>query len=99
MPNRDPQPRGMPPLILTPNDNPSMVEFQPQCVKKAPTAGCDRMRTCGAHPRTKNPLPFTLFSKPSSASHLSISFALLPPFTTKINGNPNSSKPRASSIN
>ncbi|BAS90144.1 Os04g0523650 [Oryza sativa Japonica Group] len=36
----------------TPAATLSSVEPHPQCVTKPPTARCDRMATCGAHPRT-----------------------------------------------
>ncbi|KAJ9559341.1 hypothetical protein OSB04_013955 [Centaurea solstitialis] len=79
-----------------PAETPSSVEFHPQCVRKPPTAGCDRIKTCGAHPRTIIPLSFTLSSNPSSKNHFSSSsFACL---THQINGTLDDSNPKPSSI-
>ncbi|KAG8662532.1 hypothetical protein MANES_01G120601v8 [Manihot esculenta] len=76
----------------------SSVEFQPQCVRKPPTAGCDSIITCGAQPHITRPLPLVLSSNPVSEIHFSISFDLSPPLTTQINGRLDASKPKPSSI-
>nr|KYP70989.1 hypothetical protein KK1_010232 [Cajanus cajan] len=71
-PNKGQVINGTPALI------PSSVEFQPQCVKNPPMAGCDNISTCGAQPRIIRPLPLVLSSNPSSMIHFSNSWNLLP---------------------
>ncbi len=44
--------RGMPSQML------SIVEFQPQCDKKPPVAGCCKICFCGTQPETHNPRAF-----------------------------------------
>ncbi|KAL4592109.1 hypothetical protein LXL04_005093 [Taraxacum kok-saghyz] len=62
--------------IGNPAHTASSVEFHPQWVKKPPTARCDIINTCGAHPWTINPRSLTLSSKPSSENHFSSSSIL-----------------------
>uniref|UniRef100_A0A0E0LW84 Uncharacterized protein n=1 Tax=Oryza punctata TaxID=4537 RepID=A0A0E0LW84_ORYPU len=52
----------------TPAATPSSVEFQPQCVRNAPTAPCRRISICGAQPRTTRPRPAVLSSSPSGCT-------------------------------
>ncbi|KAG0532280.1 hypothetical protein BDA96_04G094600 [Sorghum bicolor] len=72
----------------------SSTEFQPQCVTKAPVAGCDRIAFCGAQPVTTSPLSPTRRSKPSSDSHRSNS-PRLAGFTAQMNGRSLASSPCA----
>nr|GMC87631.1 hypothetical protein AT4G34139 [Ipomoea batatas] len=51
--------------IGTPAQTPSRVEFHPQWVTNAPTAGWSRIRTWGAQPLMINPFPLVLSSNPS----------------------------------
>nr|GLL23709.1 hypothetical protein BHM03_00062011 [Ipomoea trifida] len=46
--------------IGTPADTPSRIEFHPQWVTNAPTAGWSRIRTWGAHPLMINPFPLNI---------------------------------------
>ncbi|KAL4592103.1 hypothetical protein LXL04_005087 [Taraxacum kok-saghyz] len=68
----------------TPPHTPSSIEFHPQCVKNPPTEGWDNIKTCGAHPRIKNPSPLSLIlsSNPLSTTHFSTSLFLI----TQMNG-------------
>uniref|UniRef100_A0A5K1BR22 Uncharacterized protein n=1 Tax=Nymphaea colorata TaxID=210225 RepID=A0A5K1BR22_9MAGN len=75
----------------TPAERLSMTEFQPQCVKKPPTAGWDKIINCGAHSFKSIPLPARRSSNPAGASH---AFDL----TTSTNGQPLASSPRAISV-
>ncbi|CAA7403124.1 unnamed protein product [Spirodela intermedia] len=83
----------------TPAHTLSRVEFHPQWVRKPPTAGCDRITTCGAHPRIRNPLPLFLSSNPSSPSQLSNSREASSPrvLMAQINGCPEASRPKPTS--
>ncbi|KAK6232528.1 hypothetical protein SCA6_002601 [Theobroma cacao] len=51
-----------------------------------------------AQPRITRPLPFVLFSKPSSNIHFSTSFDVSLPLITQINGLFDASKPKPSSM-
>ncbi|KAF8396503.1 hypothetical protein HHK36_018126 [Tetracentron sinense] len=55
-----------------PTCTPSIVEFQPQCVRNHLVSGCNRIRTQGAQLLIKRPLPLILSSYPSN-NHFSSS--------------------------
>nr|VVV75337.1 unnamed protein product [Nymphaea colorata] len=75
----------------TPAERLSKTEFQPQCVKKPPTAGWDSISHCGVHSLNTSPLPARRSSSPSGANHV---FDL----TTSTNGQPLASSPHAISV-
>lgn len=81
--------------IGSPWQRPSSVEFQPQCDKYPPTAGCDSTYSCGTHPKWTKPLPLMRSSKPSGSK------ATLSGFgggrRASRNRSPLASKPRARS--
>uniref|UniRef100_A0A0D3G3U9 Uncharacterized protein n=1 Tax=Oryza barthii TaxID=65489 RepID=A0A0D3G3U9_9ORYZ len=77
----------------TPWESDSTVEFQPQWVRKPPTAGCDRMVTCGAHPRMTSPRSATTRASRPAAAAASASVSLV----TQMNGRCDASRPAASS--
>ncbi|OAY82919.1 hypothetical protein ACMD2_05174 [Ananas comosus] len=79
----------------SPATTPSSVEFHPQCVMNPPTAGCDRIATCGAQPFIIRPLSLTLSSNPSAFSHSSTSANLSPALITHTNGLSEASNPNA----
>ncbi|KAJ9695290.1 hypothetical protein PVL29_010665 [Vitis rotundifolia] len=85
-------------IIGTPAQTPSSVEFQPQCVKNPPIAGCDKISTCGAQPRIKSPLPLVLSINPSSNNIFSNSCAFFPSFITQMKGRLDASRANPSSI-
>nr|CAB3453469.1 unnamed protein product [Digitaria exilis] len=70
----------------------SSSEFQPQWVRKPPMARCDRMASCGTHPRTTRPRPAVRASRASSHSRAS-GASTSSSFTTHRNGSPESSRP------
>lgn len=71
-------------IVGTPEHAPSIVEFNPQWVKNPPMAGCDKIRTCGAQPLIRSPLPLILSSDLSSSNHFSSSWKLSPVLITQI---------------
>ncbi|KAG6626554.1 hypothetical protein CIPAW_15G057400, partial [Carya illinoinensis] len=85
-------------IIGKPAHIPSSNEFHPQCVKNPPTAGCDKINSCGAQPLITSPLPLTLSSNFSSEIHFSSSANLSPDLITQMKGRFDASKPNPSSI-
>ncbi|WVZ17413.1 hypothetical protein V8G54_010395 [Vigna mungo] len=83
----------------TPTVTASKVEFQPQCVRKAPTALWARITSCGAHPLMISPFSAFLSSNPFG-SHFVFSSSLSSSFpffsgTTHTKLCPASSSPHA----
>nr|VVV81879.1 unnamed protein product [Nymphaea colorata] len=93
--------------IGTPHASDSKLEFHPQWDTNPPVDGWLRISSCGAQPRTTNPLSFTFSSNPCGSIPNHGSFADSAPtpavniFTsawmTQMNGRPDSSRAAASS--